>query len=79
MYWDEKEGITYLNKSFHEIVINFVEIEIVYSKCHSSFFSKLKLYHKYIKVNCIEKALLAFLTQFSLYISIVVSKTRNQS
>lgn len=52
----EEKKSAYLSKCFNEIFINFVGIEVVYSKCHSSFFSKLKL-HRHIKSECIGETL----------------------
>lgn len=54
-----EEDVTYLDKRFDEVIVNFVRIEISYSKCHSSFFSKSKLY-KHIKARCIGEVLPSF-------------------
>lgn len=40
--------VNYSEKSFEEVIINFVGIEIVCLPCNSSFFSKLQL-HKHLK------------------------------
>lgn len=58
----DRKDVIYLDKSFDEVIINFVEIETFCSKCHSSFLLKLKLY-KYIKAGCVEDALPSFFTQ----------------
>lgn len=55
----DKEDITYLDKGFDKVIINFVRIETFCLKCYSSFPLESKLY-KYIKADCIKKALLFF-------------------
>lgn len=52
------EDVTYSDKSFDKVVVNFVGIETFYSKCYLSFSSKSKL-HKYIKTGCVGEALLS--------------------
>lgn len=55
---EDGEDITYSNKGFDGVIVNFVGIETSCSKCYSSFPSKLKL-HKHIKVGCVGEALLS--------------------
>lgn len=77
--FENKDGdVIYLNKGFDEVIVNFVEIETTCLKCHSSFFSKSKLY-KHIKTDCVEEAPLSSFTQLSLSIPIVMSKAIHQS
>lgn len=59
----EKKDIIYLDKGFDKIIINFVRIEIIYSKYHMFFFSNFKL-HKQIKASYAEKVFLFFLFSF---------------
>lgn len=66
------EYVTYSDEGFHEVVVNFFGIETFYSKCHSSFSSKSKLY-KHIKAGYIEGVLPFFSTQPSLSISVIAS------
>lgn len=43
--------VQYLDKDFAKVDANFVEIESLYGKYESPFFSKSKL-HKYLKEDC---------------------------
>lgn len=52
----EMEEVSYLNKGYDKVVVNFIKIKTVCFRYHVSFFSKSKLY-KYIKASCIEKTL----------------------
>lgn len=70
---DKKKDVTYLNKDFNKVIINFVEIEITYLKCQLSFLLKSKL-HKYVKANCIEEALSFSFAQLFSSIPIVLLK-----
>lgn len=54
----EDEEVTYSDKGFNKVFVNFVRIEAICSKCHSFFPSKSKLYN-HIKTGCIEEALLS--------------------
>lgn len=55
MFEDEEGDVTYLDKGFNEVFVNFVGIETSCLKCRSSFLSKSKL-HKHVKAGCIEEA-----------------------
>lgn len=72
------EDVTYSDEGFDKVIINFVGIEISYSKCYSSFPSKSKL-HKYIKTGCIKEALPSSSTQPSSSIPIIASMAVHQS
>ena len=52
----EEEELAYSHEGFDEGFVNFVGIEAVCSKCHSSFPSKSKL-HIHIKSECVGGAL----------------------
>lgn len=41
----DDEDVTYANKGFKEVVVNFVRIEALYNKCRTIFPSKKKLHH----------------------------------
>ena len=43
--------VDYCDKDFKEVIANFVRIETVFSKCSSSFPSRLQL-HKHLKAGC---------------------------
>lgn len=73
----EKKDITYSDKGFDKVIINFVGIKTAYLKCHTSFPSKSKL-HKHIKASCIEENLLALFAQLFSSISVIVSKAMQQ-
>lgn len=53
---DKKRDVTYLDKGFEEVVVNFVRIETTCLKYCSSFLSKSKL-HKHVKADYVEEAL----------------------
>lgn len=72
------EDMIFLDKGFDEVIVSFVGIETVYSKCDSSFSSKSKL-HKQIKNGYIGETLPSFSTQPSLFISIIILKAIHQS
>ena len=69
----EEKELAYLDESFDEVFVNFVGIEAVYSKCHSSFPSKSKL-HMHIKSECVGGASSSASPQPSSSIPVVVSK-----
>lgn len=73
MFKDSRENITYANKVFDKVVINFVENIVTYLKSRSYFLSKSKLY-KYVKVGYMEIVLSSFFIQLFLFISIIVLK-----
>lgn len=75
---EEDNNVTYLDKGFDEIAVNFVRIEAFCIKCHTIFPSRSKLY-KYLKSGCLEMSLPAFLTQAASSIPIIASKTVHQS
>lgn len=45
---DEGKDVTYSDKGFEKIAVNFVGIETSYNKCRATFFSKSKL-HNHLK------------------------------
>lgn len=47
--------MTYLNKGYDKVIVNFVGIEIICLNYCSFFSSKSKL-HKHVKAGCMEKA-----------------------
>lgn len=71
---DGKGDVTYSNKGFDEVIVNFVGIEMTCLKYHLSCLSKSKL-HKYVKAGYIEEASPPSSNQSSSSISIVMSKT----
>lgn len=78
MFEDKKGDITYSDKDFNEIFVNFVGIETTCLKCYSSLLSKSKL-HKYVRADCIKETLPPSSTKPSLSIPIMTSKTIHQS
>lgn len=80
MFEDERKEFNYSNKGFDKVVVNFVEIETICTKCNTSFFSRSKL-HKYLKTDCLGtvQVLLAPPTLPSLPIPIVEYKSILQS
>lgn len=72
------EDITYLDKSFDKLIVNFIGIETFCLKCHSSFPLKSKLY-KHIKAGCVGEALPSFSTQLFLSIPVIISMAVHQS
>lgn len=78
MFEDEEGDITYLDKSFDKVLVNFMGTKTTYLKCHSFFLSKLKLY-KQVKAGYIKKTLPPSFTQPSLSIPIIMSKIIHQS
>lgn len=75
---NEERDVTYLDKGFGKVLVNFVKIETTCLKCRSFFFSKSKL-HKYVKAGYIKEALPLSSTQPSSSISIIMSKATYQS
>lgn len=71
---DDKRDVSYSNKGFDKIIVNFVGIETTCLKCHLSFLLKSKLY-KYVKVSYVKEASPPASTQPSMSIPIVMSKT----
>lgn len=69
----EDEEVTYSNKGFNKVFVNFVEIEATCSKFRSSFFLKSKL-HNHIMTGCVGEALPSSSPQPALSIPIIVSK-----
>ena len=45
IFGDEGEDVTYSDKGFEEVAVNFVGIETLCSKCHATFPSKSKFHH----------------------------------
>ena len=56
MFEPGKKDVTYSNKDFNKVVINFVGIKTLYTKCHATFSSKSKRYN-YLKTGCMEVTL----------------------
>lgn len=56
IFKNEKRDVTYLDKGFEEVVVNFMGIETTCLKYCSSFLSKLKL-HKHVKADYVKEAL----------------------
>lgn len=71
-----RKDVVYSDKCFNEVIVNFVGVEVSYSRCHSSFPSKLKL-HQHIKAGCRGKGLPSSSTQLSLSILVIASMTIN--
>ena len=69
----EKEELAYSDDGFDEVFVNFVGIEVVCSKCRSSFPSKSKL-HTQIKSVYVGDASLSASPQLSSFIPVIVSK-----
>lgn len=70
--------MVYLDKGFNKVFVNFVKIEVVYSKCHSSFLLKLKLYI-YLKSDYVGEALPSAFFQPSSPITVIVLKAVHAS
>lgn len=75
---NEERNVTYSDKGFDKVLVNFVGIETTYLKCRSSFPSKSKLY-KHLKAGCVEEASPLSSAQPSSSIPIVMSKAIHQS
>lgn len=73
MFEAEEKNMTYLNKNLNKVLVNFVKIEMVYSKCYATFSSKSKLYN-HLKASYVERALLALFTQLLSSILIIAFK-----
>lgn len=74
----DREDIANSNKGFDKVVVNFVGIETLYSKCYSFFLSKSKM-HKHITIGCLKEALPFFSTWLLLSISIIAFMAIYQS
>lgn len=74
----EEEELAYLDNSFNDVFINFVEIKAVCSKCHLLFLSKLKL-HIHLKSGCVGEVLPSASFQLFSSIPIIVSKAMHAS
>lgn len=77
MFKEEKGDVSYLNKGFDKILLNFVGIKTICLKCCSSFLLKPKL-HKYVKAGYVEKVSFSSSAQPSLSIPIIMSKAIHQ-
>lgn len=77
IFEEKGDDVTYLNKDFDKIAVNFVSIEISCIKCCITFPSRLKLYN-HLKRNCLEIFLSTFPTQVASSIFIIASKTIHQ-
>ena len=75
---EKNDDVTYSDKGFDKIAVNFVGIETSCIKCRTTFPSKLKL-HNHLKNGCLEMSSIALLAQAALSISIIASKTIDQS
>lgn len=73
----KKKDVTYLNKKFNKILVNFMIIKTTCLNCYLFFSLRSKLY-PHVKAGCIEKALLFSSAQPSLFIFIVMSKAIHQ-
>lgn len=74
---EEKRDVSYSDKGFNKILVNFVGIETIYLKYCSSFPLKSKL-HKYVKAGYVEKAPFSSSAQLSSSIFIVMLKEIHQ-
>lgn len=70
--------MAYSDESFNKIVVNFVKIEVLYTKYRVIFFSRLKV-HNYRKSSCLELTLSSLLTSATSSIPIIASKAVYQS
>lgn len=50
-FFQQDEDVTYTDKSFIEVVVNFVRIKALCNKCRATFSSKTKL-HYHLKTGC---------------------------
>lgn len=78
IFEQEEEELAYLDEGFDEVFVNFVEIEAVCFKCHSSFPSKSKL-HMHLKSDCVEEVLPSTSPQPSSSIPVIISKAVHAS
>lgn len=75
---DEDEDVIYSDKTFKEVVVNFVGIESSCNNCYAIFPSKSKL-HNHLETGCWEIAFPFILLKAISSISIIASKTIYQS
>lgn len=76
-YNNEAEDITYSNKGFEKIAVNFIRINTSCSKCRVTIFSKSKL-HNHLKDGCREVTSLSLSLMVTSSIPIIVSKAMHQ-
>ena len=78
MFEPEEKELSYSDKGFNEVFVNFVGIEAVCSKCRLSFPLKSKL-HTHIKSGCVKETLPFASPQPSSSIPVIVSKAVHTS
>ena len=74
IFEEEGDNVTYLNKDFDKIAVNFVGIKTLCINYYATFPSRLKL-HNHLKNSCLEMFSPAFLTQTASSILIITFKT----
>lgn len=73
----DNQNVTYTDKGFKEVVVNFVQIEALCSKCRTTFFSKMKLHH-HLKSGCQEVTSSSFPTEQASFIFIIAFRAVHQ-
>ena len=77
-FGDEGDEMTYSDKGFDKITMNFVKIETLCFRCHTTFPSKSKL-HNHLKSGCLKTSSPSLPAQATSSISIITSKIIYQS
>lgn len=74
---NDKE-VTYADKGFEEVAVNFIGIEALCNKCRTMFLSKSKLHH-YLKSDCQEVTSAYLSAELASAIPVIASKAVHQS
>ena len=75
---NEADKVSYSDKGFDQVAVNFVGIETSCTKCCATFPSRSKL-HNHLRNNCLETSSPFFLAQAASPIPIIASKAEHQS
>ena len=72
-FGDEADEVSYLDKGFDKVAVNFIEIKTLCTRCHATFSSRSKL-HSHLKSGCLETSLPSLPAQAPLPIPVIASK-----